>query len=127
MDENDNGDYANPADLTGKYNSEIKKKGKVGRCRYRGDDKVEALHGLYEEPNDDDGDYDDDWDDMEEKERENKDDNVIDVTAAQFFGTPDYAFIIKKNEKTGDKKGDDGDKNNGGSADSLKRNGQNTE
>ena len=38
--------------------------------------------------------------DMEEKEWENEDDDVIDITAAQFFGTPNEAFLIKKNKKT---------------------------
>ena len=48
---------------------------------------------------------------MEEKEQDNKDDNVIEINAAQFFGMPDEAFIIKKNKKTEEKKGDDRDKN----------------
>ena len=37
---------------------------------------------------------------MEEKEWGNEDDNVIDITAAQFFDTPDEAFLIKNNKKT---------------------------
>ena len=69
MDDDDNGDYSNPANLTGKCDIKGKKKGEGGRCRYRDDDKVEALHGLYKEPKDYDGDHDDDWDNMEEKER----------------------------------------------------------
>ena len=32
-------------------------------------------------------------------------DNVINITAAQFFGTLDEAFIIKKNKKKEKKKG----------------------
>ena len=53
---------------------------------------------------------------MEEKERDNEEDdkNVIDITAAQLFGTPDEAFLIKKNKKTEEKKGDGGDKNGNG-------------
>ena len=45
-------------------------KGKVGRRRYRDDDDIEALHGLHEEPKDDNsdrGEYDDDWEDVEEE------------------------------------------------------------
>ena len=46
---------------------------------------------------------------MEEKEWENEDDDVIGITAAQFLGTPDEAFLIKKNKKTEEKKGGEGD------------------
>ena len=53
---------------------------------------------------------------MEEKEWENEDDDLIDIAAAQFFGTPDEAFLIKKNKKTEEKKGDDGDENIDGDA-----------
>ena len=45
-------------------------KGKVGRRRYRDDNEIEALHGLYEELKDGNGDrgeYDDDWDGTEEE------------------------------------------------------------
>ena len=95
------------------------KKGKGGRHRYRDNNKIEAIHGLYEEPKDEDGDrgdHDENWDDMEEKERENKDDNdnIIGITAAQFFGIPDEAFLIKNNKKTEEKKGDDSDENGDG-------------
>ena len=34
-EDDDNSDDANTDDLTGKYDGEGKKKGKVGRCRYR--------------------------------------------------------------------------------------------
>ena len=69
---------------------------------YRDDDKIEALHGLYEEPKEDDEGYCDndddnsDWDDLEEKEREEDDDdnnNIVNITAVQFFGMRDKAFI----------------------------------
>ena len=53
---------------------------------------------------------------MEEKEWQNEDDDVIDITAAQLFGTPDEAFLVKKNKKTEDKKGDDDDENGDGDA-----------
>ena len=52
--------------------------------------------------------------DTEEKEWENKDDDVIDITTAQFFGTPDEAFLVQKNKKTKENKGDDGDENGDG-------------
>ena len=52
--------------------------------------------------------------DTEEKEWENKDDYVIDITTAQFFGTPDEAFLVQKNNRTKEKKGDDGDENGDG-------------
>ena len=51
---------------------------------------------------------------MEEKEQENEEDDVIDITTAQLFGTPDEAFLINKNKKTEEKKGDDGDENGDG-------------
>ena len=51
---------------------------------------------------------------MEDKEWEY--DNVINITAAQFFVTPDEAFLIKKNKKTEEKKGGDGDENGDGDA-----------
>ena len=54
MDDNDNSDDADPKNLTGKYNGEGKKKGKGGCRRYRDDNEIEALHGLYE-PKDDGG------------------------------------------------------------------------
>ena len=76
MDGNDEND-TDPVDLMGKYNGGGKKKGKQGhRHRYRNDDNIKALHGLYKEPKDNDygvcGDDDEngDWDDMEEKQRE---------------------------------------------------------
>ena len=68
-DDYDNSDDADPDDLTGKYNDEGKRKGKGERCRYRDENDIEALHGLYE-TKDDDGEHgyhDDDWEDMEEK------------------------------------------------------------
>ena len=54
---------------------------------------------------------------MEEKEWENEDDDVIDITAAKLFGTPDEAFLIKKNKKTEKKQGNDRDRNRGGRGD----------
>ena len=53
---------------------------------------------------------------MEEKKWENEDDNVINITSAQFFGTPDEAFLIKNNKKTEEKRGDDGNENGNGDA-----------
>ena len=35
---------------------------------------------------------------MEDKERENKDKDVIDITAEQLFGTPYKEFLINKNK-----------------------------
>ena len=81
--------------------------GKGGhRRRYRDDGEIKTLHGLYEEPKDDndgheDDDYDGDCDDMEEKEREEDDDNeddVVDITAVQLFGIPNEAFIGNETE-----------------------------
>ena len=100
LSDDDNDNDADPADLMVNYDSGGKKKGKGGhRCRYRDDDNIEALRGLYEEPKDDDDDVrcdnDDDngdWDDMEEKEREEENDDgddVVDITTVQFFGMPD--------------------------------------
>ena len=105
MDDNDNGDDADPADMMGKYDGKGNKKEKGGRCRYRGNNKIKALHGLCEKPNDGDGecgDHDDDWDVMKEMEQENEDvdDNIINITAAQLFGTPDKVFHIKNNNYT---------------------------
>ena len=38
----------------GKYDGGGKKKGKGGHCRrYRDNNDIEAIHGLYEEPKDD--------------------------------------------------------------------------
>ena len=68
-DDNGNSNDANPDDLTGKYENEGKRKGKGGRRRYRDDNEINALHGLYK-PKDDDGEcgyHDDDSEDMEEK------------------------------------------------------------
>ena len=69
--DNDDDIDANPSDLMVKYDSGGKKKGKVGHCcRYRDDNGIEALHGLYEEPKDDnDGIHDNesDWNGTEEK------------------------------------------------------------
>ena len=117
----------------GKYNSGEKKKGKRGNyLRYRENDKIVALHGLYKEQKDysndvrDDDNVDEDWYDMEEKEREedNDDDNdVVDITAVQIFGMPDEAFIGKEtnnNKKKEEEKSEgdenDGRKNSGGGA-----------
>ena len=134
VDDND----ADPANLMGKYDVRGKKKGKGGhRRKYRNDEKIEALHGLYEETKGDDengrDDDDDDsnWHDMEEKEREedyDKEDGMVDINAVQFFGMPDEEFLGKdtesKKNKGEDKKsmGDDndGDKNSGGGAKSGK-------
>ena len=89
--DNDNDNGADPAVLMGKYKSGENKKWKWGHsCRYRDDNNIEALHGLYEEPKDNDNNFRDDdgndvnWDDMEEKEREEDDDNsddLVDITA----------------------------------------------
>ena len=57
------------------------------------------------------------WDDMEEKQRDNKDDEIININAEKFFGTPDEAFIINKNKTMEGKKGDDGAKNGDGGED----------
>ena len=46
-DDDDNSDDADPDELTVKYDGEGKKKGKGGCRRYRDDNKIEALHGLY--------------------------------------------------------------------------------
>ena len=48
---------------------------------------------------------------MEDKERENKDKDVIDITAEQFSGTPYKEFLVKNNKNTEEKKCNDGDKN----------------
>ena len=72
--DDDNDIDADPPDLMVKYDGGGKRKGKGGHhCRYRDKYNIEALHGLYEEPKDDNDngcDDDDDgryWDDMEEK------------------------------------------------------------
>ena len=73
--DNGNDNDADPVGLMGNYDGRVKKKGKGGNCcRYRDDDEIEDIHGLYEEPkdnddkvcdNDDDNDGDDsDWEDM---------------------------------------------------------------
>ena len=118
LDDDDNSDDADPVDLTGKYDGDGKKKGKGGRRRYRNDNEIEALHGLYKRKDDDGerGNHDEDWEDMEEKELENEDDDVNDITAAKFFGTTDEAFLIKKNKKTEEKKGKESDENGDGNA-----------
>ena len=92
---------------------------------YRDDNEIEAIHSLYK-PKDNGGErdyHDDNWQEMEEKEWENKADDVIKITAAQFFGTPDEAFLIKNNKKTEEKKGDDGDKNGNAERGEKKRKG----
>ena len=81
--EEDNDDNSDLVDVTavqlfGMSNEEFigketeNNKGKEGhRCRYRDDNEIKALHGLYEEPKDDnkDGrDYENDggnWDEMD--------------------------------------------------------------
>ena len=105
-DNNDND--ADAADLMGKYYDRGKKKGKGGHCRrYREDDEIKALHGLYKEPkkNGDDGCEDDDDDgdrkNMEEKEREEDDDNnddAVDITGVKLFGMHDKEFLGKETE-----------------------------
>ena len=63
MDDDDNSDDSDHDDLTGNYDGKGKKKGKGGRRRYKDNNEVEALHGLYE-PKDDDGErgyHDDNW------------------------------------------------------------------
>ena len=102
-DANDND--SDPTDLMGKYDGRGKKKGKGWHhCRYKDDDNIKALHGIYEEPKDDDNDGHDnddnsgDWYGMDYKEREedNKDyDDVVDITAVQLFGMPDKEFFGK--------------------------------
>ena len=91
--DDDDGNDSDTADLMGKYDCRRKNTGKRGHCsRYTDNNKIEALHGLYEETKDDN--HDDDghdngkdngnWDDMEENEREeDEDDNddVVDITA----------------------------------------------
>ena len=112
--ENNHGIDANPSDLMGKYGGREKKKGKGGhRCRYRDDDNIEALYGIYKEPkdnNDDDRDNDGDWDDMEEKEREEDDDDENDVgniTVVQLFGMPDKKLLGKETENNKKKEEED--------------------
>ena len=105
-DKNDN--YSDPADLMGKYDGGRKKKEKGGNFRrYRDDDEIEALHGLYKEPKDDNDDGCGDekngsnWDDMEEKEQEKEQDDgdeVVKITAVQLFGMPDKEFLGKDME-----------------------------
>ena len=46
-DDDDNSDDADPNNMTGKYDGEGFKKGKGGHCRYRDDNEIEAIHGLY--------------------------------------------------------------------------------
>ena len=111
----------------GKYDGRGKNKGKVGhRCRYRDNNEIKDLHGLYEEPKDeynddrrDDDHYDGDWEETEEKEWEEDDDeanDVVNITAVQLFGIPDEAFISKEmennkkeKEEKEKSKGDDND------------------
>ena len=117
--DNDNSNDTDLYDMSGKYDSKGYNKGKGGRCKYKYDDKIKDIHGLYEEPKEDDRDHcdhDEDWDNMEEKEWDNEEDDedVIDITAAQLLGTPNEAFLIKKNKKTEAKKGDGGCKNGNG-------------
>ena len=47
---------------------------------------------------------------MEDKEQENGDEDVINITAKQLFGTPDKEFLINKNKNTEEEKGRDGKK-----------------
>ena len=52
--DNDDDNYADPANLIGKHDGRVKKKEKGGhRHRYRNDDKINDLHGLYKEPKED--------------------------------------------------------------------------
>ena len=44
---------------------------------------------------------------MEDKEQENGDKDVINITAKQLFGTPDKEFLINKNKNTEEEKGRD--------------------
>ena len=44
---------------------------------------------------------------MEEREQDNEDDNLIDITTSQLFSTPDKAYLINNNKGTDQKKGDD--------------------
>ena len=117
MDDDDNSDDSDPADLTVKYDSKGDKKRKGGRQKCRDNDNIDHTHILYKDPKDDNGDcgyHDDDWYDMEEKEQDNKNDNVIDITTAQFFITPHKTSLIKNNKETEQKKGDESKKNRDG-------------
>ena len=127
LDDDDEND-AYPANLMGKYNGGGNKKVKGGHsCRYRDDDYIKSLHGLYKEPkeNDNNGcdndDYNRDWDDMEEKEREyddGDDDSVVDITAVRFFGMTDKEFLGKETDNKKKKEEEEekrkGDENCGG-------------
>ena len=57
MDDNDNRNDANPANLTGKYDSKGNNRGKGGRLRYKDDDNIKDLHGLYDDPKDNNDDH----------------------------------------------------------------------
>ena len=70
--DDDNNNDTDTSNLMGKYDGRGKKKWKGGHHRrYRDDNEIEALHGLYEEPKDDEDDGSDDdndngdWNDME--------------------------------------------------------------
>ena len=131
LDDNDYID-ADPADLMGNYDGRGKNMGKGGHpCRYRDDNDIEALRGLYEEPNDEDNsgrdndDNDGDWDDMEKKEREDDnddDDDVVDITAVKFFGMPNEAFLGKETENN-KKKEEEEEKSKGDNDDGVNNSG----
>ena len=54
LSDDDDDNDADPTNLMGKYDGGENKKGKGGNFRrYRDDDKIKALHGLHEEPKDD--------------------------------------------------------------------------
>ena len=61
--------------------------------------EINALHSLYEEPNDDNEKID--WDNMEEKGRveDNDDDNdAVYITVVQFSGMSDEEFLGKETD-----------------------------
>ena len=56
LDNDDNSDDSNPIDLKGKYDGKKNKKRKGGRRRYRDNNNIKNIHGLYKDPKDNDGD-----------------------------------------------------------------------
>ena len=113
--DNNDDKHANPSDLMGKYDGRGKKKVN-GEYRHRDRDNkndIEALHGLYKEPKDDNknGHEDEDdggnWNNTEEKEREeDNDDNdgIVDITAVQCFGMTNEVFLGKETDNKKSKK-----------------------
>ena len=105
-DNNDND--AHPENLMGKYDNGVNKRVKGGHHRrYRDDDNIEDLHGIYKEPKDDNNNGRDnendyvDWDNTGEKEPEEDYDDgndVVSITAVQLFGISDKAFLGKETD-----------------------------